>query len=195
MVAAHPDSRRMVVITYTRKTAPRDWLRVEEWDQISTEALDDGDKMRVQVLSEAIRVYIDGAPISNYLEGHGFSRTTFLRAFNRCITFDSRGRQYGWRGLLPHLRVRPPERRKALIPAGHNGQGGLSGALQLFFNNNEDIRSEFDDYLLKSASRSVGYESKLRQKSAHQKFISLCSKKLFRTMNGHSTQRRRAKAP
>lgn len=177
MVAAHPDSRRMVVITYTRKTAPRDWLRVEEWDQISTEALDDGDKMRVQVLSEAIRVYIDGAPISNYLEGHGFSRTTFLRAFNRCITFDSRGRQYGWRGLLPHLRVRPPERRKALIPAGHNGQGGLSGALQLFFNNNEDIRSEFDDYLLKSASRSVGYESKLRQKSAHQKFISLCSKK------------------
>ncbi|WP_224743843.1 MULTISPECIES: hypothetical protein [Lysobacter] len=167
----------MSTVRYTRKTAPRDWIRTDEWDPISTEGLDDTEMARIAILTEAINLYVSGGPISNYLKDSSVSRTSFLRAFNRCLCFDGEGRQLGWRGLLPRLRVKAPVRTKSLIPSGRNGQGGLSGALQLFFRRNEDVKEALDKYMLNSAKRASGHENKLRHRSAHKKFISLCRSK------------------
>lgn len=161
---------------FTRKTVPLDWLQTDTWDPIDTQGLDQKKKIRIACLTQAIEHYVGGSHTSEFLAEHGLSRESLLRAFNRCLTHDARGRQLGWRGLLPGLRVRAPVRRKPLIASGRNGRGGLTGALALCLSKHSQVKEDFDRYLLSNAKRSAGHESKLRHKSAHQKFVDLCRK-------------------
>ncbi|MBU8977757.1 hypothetical protein JI752_016535 [Lysobacter sp. MMG2] len=161
------------VAWFTRTNMPPDRVRLDEWCDIDTAAL--GSRRRkAEVLQVAIRAYVNGEAISGSLEDNRISWSAFLHAFNRCLALDPTGRQMGWRGLLPYVRVRRATRRKPLIPCGRNGRGGLSGALQVRLRLNPNIRREFDLYLMRNAKRLVGGESRLRPKSAHQKFVDLC---------------------
>ena len=159
---------------YTRKNAPRDWLHTQEWAPISTDHLPSVAQKRILALSEAIRSYVAGESVGDYLNQNGITRMAFLRAFNRCLAFDVQGRQWGWRGLLPGLRVRPPRRRKPLVKSGRSGRGGFSGAMQQLLDSHRPLQAEFDQYLLNSAKRQPGFESRIRHRSAHLKFVQLC---------------------
>ncbi|MDG2538730.1 hypothetical protein P5Y53_13730 [Dyella jiangningensis] len=144
------------------------------WDPISIDGYDAQARRKISLLTAAIKDYIDGHPFSPSLVDDGIYRETLLRHFNRCITPDGSGHVFGWRGLCPGLRVRPNERRKALVQSGHGKRGGLSGALSLFLRQYDHVAGQFEQYLLANARRSTGHEARLRQKSAHQKFIQLC---------------------
>lgn len=164
----------MTVLRYTRRTAPRDRLDYSQWASVTTDDYDQQAQRRFALLTAAIKDYIDGQPFDKDLEKDGIYRQTLLRCFNRCITPDGNGRLFGWRGLCPGIRVRAPERRKPLIPSGRNRRGGLTGALTLFLNQHAEIAGAFEKYLLANAKRSAGHEARLREKSAHAKFIELC---------------------
>ncbi|WP_445143367.1 hypothetical protein [Dyella sp. Tek66A03] len=164
----------MTVSTHTRDTAPPDWLNYREWATVSTESWAELPKLKFSSLCEAIIDYIEGRSFDESRHKDGIYRQTLLRAFNRCISPDGSGDLLGWRGLIPRLRIRPPERHKPLIASGRNKRGGLSGALMLFLRHRRDIAGDFESYLLKSAKRAEGHEARLREKSAHQKFIELC---------------------
>ncbi len=164
----------MSEIKYTRDTAPVDWQNYAEWVPVSTEGYSDEAALHISRLQKAVTDYIDGQPFDPSISEHGIYRQTLLRSFRRCIKSDAGGRQFGWRGLLPRLRVSRPVRRAPLIASGRNLRGGLTGALCAFFRQRVKIAAEFDAYLLLTAKRVLGHEAKLRQKSAHQKFIELC---------------------
>lgn len=166
----------MTVLHFTRRTAPRDRLDYGQWATASTSEYDPEEQRRFALLTSAIKDYIDGQPFDSSLQENGIFRQTLLRCFNRCITPDRNGRLFGWRGLLPGIRVRAPERRKPLIPSGRNKRGGLTGALTLFFKQHPDIAVGFEKYLLANAKRIHGHEARLREKSAHTKFVELCEK-------------------
>lgn len=164
----------MTEIKFTRETAPKDWQFYAEWSQISTENLEEKVKIHLSRLQAAVISYINGEQHDVANEQHGIYRQTILRAFRRCIACDDAGHQLGWQGLLPRLRIHSPIRRAPLIPSGRNLRGGLSGALCMFLRTRVAIAADFTDYLLNTAKRVLGHEAKLRQKSAHQKFIELC---------------------
>lgn len=158
----------------TRKTAPSDWLITDQWDTASQMSLTDGEICKMNVLTSAIQDYVRGKSIASFLNSHKISWETFHRGFNRCLAHDQFGRQLGWRGLLPNVRVVTPAREKPLKQSGRAGRGGLTGALQLLFTTRPAVKKAYDQYLYANAKRHLGSESKLRQKSAHQKFIALC---------------------
>lgn len=159
---------------YTRKNAPRELLLYSSWDAVDASALKANQQQRFLRLSEAIRLYIDGEPMSVCLDGRRLGRSQLLRAFRRCIATDKTGRQVGWRGLLAHERIAESRRIKPLIPSGRNGRGGFAGALNELFARRPDIHENFDEYLLRTAKREPGFEARIRHKSAHQKFVELC---------------------
>lgn len=164
----------MRVNRLTRKTAPADWLKTEQWTKASQESLTDSEKIKINILTTAIQDYSDGKSISSFLSLHNIPWETFLRAFNRCLSLDQFGFQLGWRGLLPNLRVVTPIRRAPLNQSGPSGRGGLTGSLQLLFSTLPALKITYDAYLYANAKRRLTNESKLRHKSAHQKFIALC---------------------
>jgi putative transposase len=164
----------MSVKRLTRKTAPSDWLKTEQWTKASQESLTDLEKCKMNALTSAIQDYAAGKPISSFLDLNNISWETFHRAFNRCLAQDQFGRQVGWRGLLPNVRVVTPMRHKPLKQCGRGGRGGLAGSLQLLFSMLPAIKIEYDAYLYANAKRRLTNESKLRHKSAHQKFVALC---------------------
>ena len=174
----------MTALHFTRRTAPRDRLDYSQWVTASTSEYDPQEQRRFALLTSAIKDYIDGQPFDSSLQADGIYRQTLLRCFNRCITPDRNGRLFGWRGLCPGIRVRAPERHKPLIPCGRNKRGGLTGALTLFLNQHTDIASKFEKYLLSNAKRAQGHEARLREKSAHAKFIELCEEVAFRRGSG-----------
>lgn len=164
----------MSVKRLTRKTAPADWLKTEQWAKASQESLTDPEKCKMNVLTSAIQDYVGGKSINSFLKLHNIPWETFHRAFNRCLAQDQFGRKLGWRGLLPNIRVVTPTRNKPLKQSGRGGRGGLTGSLQLLFSTLPAIKKSYDAYLYANAKRRLTNESKLRHKSAHQKFIALC---------------------
>ena len=167
---------RSVVSTsrHTRKTAPRDWLQLDQWRQPEVTKWKEESQLRFNVLMEGIKQYVEGKAISTYLRDNDVTWEEFLRAFNRCLARDIRGLQLGWHGLTPDVRVRTPVRVKDLSQSGRHDRGGLAGAMQKFLSDHPEIKSRLDLYLIENAKRVLGAESRLRQKSAHQFFIKLC---------------------
>lgn len=160
---------------YTRRTAPAERMAYANWIWPDVSALPPLQRRRVAVLADAIRLYIDGHSIRNFLDANDVARETFLRAFNRCLALDGKGRQFGWQALIRNLRVRTPRRTAPLVQRGRWGRGGLSGAFWLTLKTYPEIQRQLNHYLLKTAKRAEGYESRVRHKSAHQKFLQLCT--------------------
>ncbi|AIF48155.1 hypothetical protein [Dyella japonica] len=163
-------------IKYTRENAPRDWLNYREWVEVSTEGWPEKQEKRFNLLYQAVIDYIEGRPFDAELKSQNIYIQTLLRSFRRCITPDGSGELVGWRGLIKNLRFRPPERRKPPMASGRSKKGGLAGALAQFLRQHKEIAADFEKYLLNSARRAEGCEARLREKSAHQKFLELCEK-------------------
>ncbi|MFX6036207.1 hypothetical protein ABTE74_22730, partial [Acinetobacter baumannii] len=60
----------------------------------------------------------------------------------RCLQAHPDGRPYGWRGLVPWLRVRP-YRRRTKIRVDRFG-GGAAGALQATLDAHPELRLSFE---------------------------------------------------
>lgn len=157
----------------TRQTAPAEHLNFEKWEFPDLDGLNVDQKQRFHSLVEAVRHYISGGAISKFLSDRDIHREVFYRAFDKCMMLDSRGKPLGWMGLLPRLEVSPRQRR-APIERNAGSRGGLGGALQLFFSNNEIICSALHTYIDKNAKRKRGGEAGIRHKSVHVEFLQLC---------------------
>lgn len=159
---------------WTRANTPVERLSYESWTSISLDGLDDLASVRVHLLTKAIKDYIDGEPHDRSLEARGIYRSTVLRAFRRCTALDSFGRVVGWPGVLPYLRLQPPQRRAPLVRTGRMAQGGLTGALASTLNSYPTVRDGIDDFLMGCAMRKKGYEAGISAASVHRKFLALC---------------------
>lgn len=67
-----------------------------------------------------------------------------------CLEVHPDGRPYGWRGLIPRLRIHPYTRRKA-IHVDTFGFGAV-GALRALLNSNPDLKRDLDKRILSVAS-------------------------------------------
>lgn len=159
---------------WTRANTPVERMLYESWADISLDGLDDLASARVNLLTKAVKAYIDGEPYDPSLEQFGVYRATVLRAFRRCTRLDQFGRVVGWQGLLPYLRLSSPERRAPLVRSGRMAQGGLTGALGSVLSRYPAVRVGLDDFLIGCAMRKVGYEAGICAASVHGKFIELC---------------------
>jgi len=76
----------------------------------------------------------------------------------RCLETHPDGRPYGWRGLVPYLRIKPYKRNKR-IRVDQFG-GGAAGAMESLLDRHPDLRVAFDARIRASVSNKKLVETK-----------------------------------
>ena len=118
----------MANVRNTLRTVPADRLALDTWEMPALDDLEVEQKQHFHVLTNAIWHYVGGGTLSKHLRDNGIHQEVFYRAFDRCVTLDTRGKPLGWVGLLPYIEVKP-RKRTASIEEYAGKKGGLSGAL------------------------------------------------------------------
>lgn len=105
---------------------------LKSWPAIDEPALSVEQCALYRRREHAIRLYLEGATDVQIKSACGMGRVqTYRLLTERCLKPHSDGRVYGWRGLLPHVRVKTYERTAPLKL--NQWSGGAVGALQWVF--------------------------------------------------------------
>ena len=159
---------------YRRATLPAEMARCSYWPTIDATALQESDLKRFQNLRRAVEQYLAGAKVKQLLQQLELKYEDLYRALNRCTSRHSDGLLFGWRALIPGLRVKRYTRRRKILVREAGQLGGYSGALRLLFKNYPSIKPSLDKYFLTRRPKDGGKEATVTQQSAHQYFLKLC---------------------
>lgn len=96
----------------------------------------------------AVKLYLKSVPAEQLKHETGIGEKQVYRLINeRCLVLHEDGRLYGWRGLIPHIHIRP-YKRHTKIRIDNFGKGG-AGAMQALLDRYPEIRAEFQRRILK----------------------------------------------
>jgi hypothetical protein len=108
------------------------FIDLVSWPPVDELALPGERRELYQRRERAIRLYLGGATDAQIKAASAMSRAQVYRLLTeRCLRLHPDGRVYGWRGLLPHSRVKTYERTAPLRINAWSG--GAAGALQWVF--------------------------------------------------------------
>lgn len=114
---------------------------------------------------QAVTLYLAGADSTTITQRTSLGAKQAYRLIReRCLETHPDGRPYGWRGLVPYLRMRRYTRHKK-VHVNRFG-GGAVGALQALLDCHPTLREGFDARIQKSASGKRLLELK-RSKARH----------------------------
>jgi hypothetical protein len=141
----------------------------ESWPTPDEGALSDNERSRYLNRKLAVKMYQRGCAENILLEKYGIRRSYIYRLITeRCLKIHSDGLIYGWRGLIPHLHIKPYARRKP-INVDVFGNGAV-GAMQTILDLHPDLRKKFENRILKSPSQDKLEETK-RPRQAHWRWF------------------------
>ncbi|MHA6884515.1 hypothetical protein [Ralstonia pseudosolanacearum] len=112
----------------------------------------DGDRRALYFArKQAVSLYLSGAAANTIKRLTSLGEKQAYRLIReRCLETHPDGRPYGWRGLVPWLRIRPYRRRKK-VRVDQFG-GGAAGALQALLDCHPTLREALDARIRASAS-------------------------------------------
>jgi len=109
-----------------------DQVRPDLWTQVDADALPEGRRELFLRRKTGIQLYFDGATEAAIREACGFGRAHIYRLITeRCLAQNPDGNLNGWRGALPHRRVKEWSRTTPLEVS--DAGAGAAGALQWLF--------------------------------------------------------------
>lgn len=117
---------------------------------------------RYLLRKRAVQRYLEGASDAELRRCFSLSLKRVYRLItSRCLQEHPDGLIYGWRGLVPNLRIKPYTRKHKVVvdPAGR----GAAGAMQTILDLNPDLRKAFEKRIL-----AVPRDDKLTEKHTRQ---------------------------
>lgn len=127
---------------------------LDAWPTPDDGVLTEFDRKKYLMRKEAVRLYLAGYGDSLIREKCEIGlKQTYRLITERCLKTHPDGRIYGFRGLIPKLRIKP-YKRKRKVKVNEFG-GGAVGAMGLVLDLNPDLRRSFDKKILESASSST----------------------------------------
>ena len=121
-----------------------DALRMREWPQFDDRVLAAEAKALYRRRRAAVLAYLRGAPIAE-VETAGVDRRTLHRLLARVLRPHADGRVWGWRALVPQVRVKTYERQsapKVLLQTKAGNAGSFSQLLARFPELEASLRAE-----------------------------------------------------
>lgn len=142
-----------------------DELGVDTWKYPDEGALSDDDAASYRSRRRGLKLYLDGAADETIKAECGLSLSQIYKLMKeRCLAVHPDGEVWGWRGLLPNVRVQP-YRRKKKISVDKFGMGAV-GALNSLLDEYPDLRAKFEKRIL-SVPKSNGLGRVTRSKMNH----------------------------
>ncbi len=130
-----------------------------EWPHPDIGALSQSDRALYLARKRAIQMFLSGQSQDEiFQEASLGSKQAYRLVRERCLAIHPDGQPYGWRALIPYLRVKSYQRRKK-IRIDHWGKGG-AGAMQMLLDRHPDLRAQFDRRILAVSDSKRLQESK-----------------------------------
>lgn len=142
---------------------------IEKWPTPDEGALQ-GDHLKHYLEKKlAVKMYLDGQSEQTLRKTCGLGLKHIYRLITeRCLETHPDGLIYGWRALIPYLRIKPYRRKK---PLNVNVFGyGAAGAMQTVLDLHPELRKAFDKRILKSPQADKLGPAK-RPRQAHWKWF------------------------
>lgn len=168
-MAADTDGRFVLGRTIERLNGTP-YADISVWPTPDEGALAGDARTRYLGRKQGVKLYLAGGTEASIRGASGLSRKQIYRLVTeRCLAIHpDDGLIYGWRGLIPGLRIRPYSRTK-LVKVDAFGYGA-AGAMGVIFEAHPELRGNFDKRILTSApDKSLGPVRRSRQ--AHWKWF------------------------
>jgi len=143
---------------------------------------DDGfeQKVRADFLArkEAIRLYFAGDGLETIEKKTGICYTELPRLARKCLTMASDGQIFGFRALIPYVRMKPYTRKVAVGYKRPEQQGGQAGALGQILRTFPELEDDLIKRIRQDAKQFCVPEYRLRPRDLHRIFISFLKDKI-----------------
>lgn len=144
-----PRRARIGTAAWPGQTAMPDQVRPDLWTQVDADALPEDRRELFLRRKTGIQLYFDGATEAAIREACGFGRSHIYRLITeRCLAQNPDGNANGWRGALPHRRVKEWSRTTPLEVS--DAGAGAAGALQWLFESpgGSELEARFCKHIL-----------------------------------------------
>ncbi|MGA8056292.1 MAG: integrase, partial [Burkholderiales bacterium] len=102
---------------------------IAHWPTVSAALLPQDRRAEYRRREGAIRAFLDGKSIARVEKGFGIDRRQIYHLLKRCVAKHADGRVFGFRGLLPFVRVRGYVRRAPVATRTRRSKAGAAGAM------------------------------------------------------------------
>lgn len=156
---------------WSRKQAIASAPPLEKWPRAITDGLDAKQREHYEFHMKAMELYFAGEPVSAISLTTGVARTRLADLAKKCLLPAADGNIFGFRALLPYIRVKDYERtaeEQRKFPEAKGGHAGMLGKLLARF---PDIEGALAMHVRQEAKRLQIPEHKLRARDLHRIFI------------------------
>ncbi|MFS0553705.1 hypothetical protein [Brevibacillus sp. 179-C9.3 HS] len=148
-------------------------IDISQWPIVNIESLTETDQVKFQKRKQAVNLYItDKATLEEIKQTTGIAPIDIRRFTSRCLEHDEHGKLYGYRALIPQVKIKPYQRILP-IPNMNESKSVFTGAFMKLLNDYSTIKDTIDDLYLKRNKRTV-HEPRIRIKDLHRKFLHAC---------------------
>lgn len=164
-------------LSFDRQSIPDDLKDWAAWPAVDHMALPESQRQVYRARELAIRKFVDSPQISirEICNGSGITPPTLYRLFQRCCEKHPDGRIYGFRALIPYLRIASYTRTQLVAKGATTSRGGKSGAFGMLLERYPKIKA----LLLKELRDRNSQVESIREvrkslKRIHKKFLEAC---------------------
>lgn len=148
------------------------------WPTVADSMLDDRSRERFKNRSSAVKMYLEGYPVSEIAKATGVNRGELAKFADRCLETANDGRIMGFRALIPNLPLKKYHRVGEIKQKYPEAQGGLSGAFRQTLEKFPDIEEKLRSLVLKKNDPDLNvHEKKISATSLWVVFVNLLKKK------------------
>jgi len=145
-------------------------LPLEQWPEVDPSLLKSGSKDADLKREKGIIDYVTGKRSVREIQAeYCIDKTEIYRLFRRCMEMAPDGQIYGFRALVPYLRIKPYERKI-------EGSRGYAGKLTQLFSKQPELEKRVVTKYLGKRRKNHIPEPQIKYKHLHKYFIDECKK-------------------
>ena len=144
---------------------------IATWPAVELSLLNSDSLEAFEAKVSAVTLYLTGVPTSEIQMRTGIPRWDLPRMTKRCLELASDGRIWGFRALIPHVRVAPYTRKKEVLAKRPQQKAGHSGALGAVLAKFPKLNEELVALIKKEAKSRKIHEQKIRATTLHRIFL------------------------
>lgn len=144
------------------------------WPQVDEQAITTPQNADLfQRRRKAVTLLLEGINQNRIHSKTGLSRPEIIRLLKRCLHLHPDGRIYGFRALIPNVRL-ISYTRHSTVNIGPGRVQGTAGIFQQLLTTHPALASLIEAHVFKLSKRQHLYESRIPIKSLHKRFIDQC---------------------
>lgn len=150
---------------------------IKSWPTVLGSMIKDEHREQFRKNCEAVKMYVEGYPVSQIQEVTGVYRGSLPKMLSRSLQLSFDGHIMGYRALIPFSHLKEYTRESSVKHKYPEAHGGLSGLFTKTLKQYPKIEETLVKYIKKLTSHDLNvHEKKIRAKDLHNLFIE-CLKK------------------